>query len=121
MEEKLQNNIVIGSRDYVKLANDYGEFELPKEIKMAFKAGQGNLFGGCLNRAKIRMFHIQNHINPEDISVLLGMPPERTIGEDFKTYKNRQKLARILFRDRNYLNMLSEVRTQSKTEENAKV
>lgn len=109
---KKSNNVYV-DRNYLKLINDYAEFELPAEIKKAFKHGQGHIFGGCLNRAKIRMFHIQNHINPEDISYLIGLSPKRTSEEEHQIYRNRRNLARILYRDRGYLNMLSSVRELS--------
>lgn len=112
---EISNDVYVG-RDYSKLVNEYADFELPVEIKKAFKHGQGYMFGGCLNRAKIRMYHIEKKINPEDISYIIGLSPERMSGEDYPTYRNRRILARILYRDRSYLNMLSSARQLSTQE-----
>lgn len=97
-------------RDYIKLANKFAEFELPAEIKKAFKMGMGKFFGGSLGRAKIRSFHIDNKINPSDVNYYITLPGQRLEIETYSDYRNRRKLSQILLRDRNYLQTLSDIR-----------
>jgi len=84
-----------------ELAQKYAEFEIPKEIKSAYKAGVQ--LAGSLGFTKIMMFANENQITNDDIDYYMNQIPSRGEDETFEDFKQRSRLANVLYKYRKYL------------------
>jgi hypothetical protein len=84
-----------------ELAQKYAEFEIPKEIKSAYKAGVQ--LAGSLGFTKIMMFANENQITNDDIDWFTNRPPRTMEGESYEDMKMRTKLANAFYKYRAYL------------------
>ena len=84
-----------------ELAQKYAEFEIPKEIKSAYKAGVQ--LAGSLGFTKIMMFANENQITNDDIDYYMNQKAMRGDDETFEAFKQRSRLANVLYKYRKYL------------------
>jgi hypothetical protein len=84
-----------------ELAQKYAEFEIPKEIKSAYKAGVQ--LAGSLGFTKIMMFANENQITNDDIDYYMNQKAMRGEDETFEEYKQRSRFANVLYKYRKYL------------------
>ena len=79
----------------IELANQYVEFNLPKEIKQMVLGN--NL---SLSAAKMGMFADTVGLTNEDVDNFMALKPERMKDESFEDYKNRRYFSKQLYRRR---------------------
>jgi hypothetical protein len=84
-----------------ELAQKWAEFEIPKEIKSAYKAGVPLI--GSLGFTKMMMFANENNINNDDIDYFMALRPMRGEDETFEDFKSRSKFAKALYKYRPFL------------------
>lgn len=84
-----------------ELAKQFTEFELPKEIKEAYKRGVKLI--GSLNFTKMIMFAHEVKLNNDNIDYYMNIPPQRQEGETYDDMKIRNKLSKALLKYRKYL------------------
>ena len=84
-----------------ELAQKWAEFEIPKEIKQAYKAGVQLV--GSLGFTKMMMFANENQITNDDIDYYMNQKPSRGEDETFEAFKQRSKFANVLYKYRKYL------------------
>jgi len=84
-----------------ELAQKYAEFEIPKEIKQAYKSGVQLV--GSLGFTKIMMFANENQITNDDIDYYMNQKAMRGEDETFEQYKQRSRFANVLYKYRKYL------------------
>jgi hypothetical protein len=84
-----------------ELAQKWAEFELPKEIKSAHKAGVQLV--GSLGFTKIMMFANENKITNDAIDYYMSLRPMRQEDETPEEFRKRSKFANVLLRYRKYL------------------
>ena len=84
-----------------ELAQKYAEFEIPKEIKQAYKSGVQLV--GSLGFTKIMMFANENQITNDDIDYYMNQKPSRGEDETFEAFKQRSRFANVLYKYRKYL------------------
>jgi hypothetical protein len=84
-----------------ELAQKYAEFEIPKDIKAAYKSGVQLV--GSLGFTKIMMFANENQITNDDIDYYMNQKAMRGEDETFEEYKQRSKFANVLYKYRKYL------------------
>jgi hypothetical protein len=84
-----------------ELAQKYAEFEIPKEIKQAYKSGVQLV--GSLGFTKIMMFANENQITNDDIDYYMNQKAMRSEDETFEQYKQRSRFANVLYKYRKYL------------------
>ena len=84
-----------------ELAQKWAEFEIPKEIKQAYKSGVQLV--GSLGFTKMMMFANENQITNDDIDYYMNQKPSRGEDETFEAFKQRSKFANVLYKYRKYL------------------
>ena len=84
-----------------ELAQKWAEFEIPKDIKSAYKAGMPLI--GSLGFTKMMMFANENQITNDDIDYYMSVRPQRQEDETVEQMKMRGKLANALYKYRAYL------------------
>ena len=81
-----------------ELAQKYVDFQIPSEIKQAYKAGVR--MAGSLNFIKMMMFANEVQLTNNNIDYYMGIPPRRQEDETYDEMKNRGKLAKALLKYR---------------------
>jgi len=76
-----------------ELAQKWAEFEIPKDIKSAYKAGVPLI--GSLGFTKMMMFANENQITNDDIDYYMSVRPQRQEDETVEQMKMRGKLSII--------------------------
>ena len=84
-----------------ELAQKWAEFEIPKDIKSAYKAGVPLI--GSLGFTKMMMFANENQITNDDIDYYMNQKAMRGEDETFEEYKQRSRFANVLYKYRKYL------------------
>ena len=84
-----------------ELAQKWAEFEIPKDIKSAYKAGVQ--LAGSLGFTKMMMFAYENKITNADIDYYMAQSPMRGEDETFEDFKQRSRFANVLYKYRKYL------------------
>ena len=84
-----------------ELAQKWAEFEIPKEIKTAYKAGVQ--LAGSLGFTKMMMFANENQITNDDIDYYMDRKPQRQEDETVEQMKMRGKFSNALYKYRKYL------------------
>jgi hypothetical protein len=84
-----------------ELAKKFAEFDLPADVKSAYKAGMPLI--GSLAFTKMMMFANENNINNNDIDYFMALRPMRGEDETFEDFKSRSKFAKALLKYRAYL------------------
>lgn len=84
-----------------ELAQKFAEYELPAEMKSAYKAGM-QLFGS-LAFTRMMMFANEVKLTNDDIDYYMAQRPMRSEDETPEQFKQRSKLAKALLKYRSYL------------------
>jgi hypothetical protein len=84
-----------------ELAQKYAAFEIPAEVKSAYKAGVQ--LAGSLGFTKIMMFAHENQITNDDIDYYMNQKTSRGEDETFEDFKQRSRFANVLYKYRKYL------------------
>ena len=84
-----------------ELAQKWAEFEIPKDIKSAYKAGVQ--LAGSLGFTKMMMFANENQITNDDIDYYMNQKVARGDDETFENFKQRSRFANVLYKYRKYL------------------
>ena len=84
-----------------ELAQKWAEFEIPKDIKAAYKAGVQLV--GSLGFTKMMMFANENQITNDDIDYCMNRKPQRQEDETVEQMKVRGKFSQALYKYRAYL------------------
>jgi len=84
-----------------ELAQKWAEFEIPKDIKAAYKAGVQLV--GSLGFTKMMMFANENQITNDDIDYYMNIKPQRQEDETIEQMKSRGKFSQALYKYRAYL------------------
>jgi hypothetical protein len=84
-----------------ELAQKWDEFEIPKEIKQAYKSGVQ--LAGSLGFTKMMMFANENQITNDDIDYYMNQKAMRGEDETFENFKQRSRFANVLYKYRKYL------------------
>ncbi len=84
-----------------ELAQKWAEFEIPKDIKSAYKAGVPLI--GSLGFTKMMMFANENQITNDDIDYYMNRKPQRQEDETTEQMKLRGKFSQALYKYRAYL------------------
>jgi len=84
-----------------ELAQKFDAFELPEEVKSAFKAGVQLV--GSLGFTKMMMFANQVQLTNDDIDYFVSCPPRRMEDETKEDMKLRGKFTQKLNKYRAYL------------------
>jgi len=79
----------------IELANDFREFELPKDVKQTIMSR--NLSSSS---SKMAIFADTVNLTNEDVDDFTTLKPERMDDEDFKDYKNRRYFSKQLLKHR---------------------
>jgi hypothetical protein len=84
-----------------ELAQKWAEFEIPKEVKSAYKAGVQLM--GSLSFTKMMMFAHENTLTNDDIDYYMNQKASRGEDETFEDFKQRSRFANVLYKYRKYL------------------
>lgn len=84
-----------------QLASEFAKFELPKEVKDAYKLGIQLI--GSLGFTKMMMFANQFQLTNEDIDYYMDMPPRRVEDESYEEMQVRTRFANKLYKYRAHL------------------
>ena len=84
-----------------ELAQKYADFQIPKEIKQAYKSGVQLI--GSLGFTKMMMFANENQITNDDIDYYMNRKPQRQEDETVEQMKSRGKFSQALYKYRAYL------------------
>ena len=84
-----------------ELAKQFAEFNLPEDVKNAYKAGVPLV--GSLNFTKMMMFANQVQLTNEDMDYFASMPPKRMEDESYEDMKMRTRFTQKLHKYRAYL------------------
>ena len=84
-----------------ELAQKWAEFEIPKDIKSAYKAGVQ--LAGSLGFTKMMMFAYENQITNADIDYYMAQRPMRGEDETFEDFKQRSRFANVLYKYKKHL------------------
>ena len=84
-----------------ELAQKYAAFELPAEVKSAYKAGVQLV--GSLAFTKMMMFANTNEITNADVDYYMARRPLRSENETPEEFRQRSKFAKALYKYRRYL------------------
>jgi hypothetical protein len=84
-----------------ELAQKFAEFDLPADVKSAYKAGMPLI--GSLAFTKMMMFANENQITNSDIDYYMAQRPMRQEDETYEAFKSRSKFAKALYKYRAYL------------------
>ncbi len=94
-----------------ELAQQFAEFEIPAEIKSAYKAGVQLI--GSLGFTKMMMFANQVQLTNDDIDYFVSCPPRRMEDESYDEMKVRSKFTKKLYKYRAHLYDYSEFESKS--------
>jgi hypothetical protein len=84
-----------------ELAQQFAEYQLPKEIKDAFK--QGIQMIGSLGFTKMMMFANEIQLTNDDIDYFMALRPQRQEDETVEDMKMRGKFVKALLKYRPHL------------------
>jgi hypothetical protein len=84
-----------------ELAQKYAAFEIPADIKSAYKAGMQLI--GSLGFTKMMMFANENQITNDDIDYYMAHRPMRMEDETPEQFRQRSKFSNALYKYRAYL------------------
>jgi len=84
-----------------ELAKEFAEFDLPKDVKAAYKAGMPLI--GSLGFTKMMMFANQVQLTNDDIDYFVSMPPRRMEDESYEDMRLRGRFTQKLNKYRPYL------------------
>jgi len=84
-----------------ELAQQFAEFDLPVEVKQAYKAGIPLV--GSINFTKMMMFANQVQLTNDDMDYFASLPPRRMEGESYEKMKMRTKFTQKLHKYREHL------------------
>jgi hypothetical protein len=84
-----------------ELAQQFAEYQLPKEIKDAFK--QGIQMIGSLGFTKMMMFANEVQLTNDDIDYFMALRPQRQEDETQEDMKIRGRFSRALLKHRPHL------------------
>ena len=84
-----------------ELAQQFAEYQLPAEIKQAYKAGVQLI--GSLGFTKMMMFANQVQLTNDDIDYFMALKPQRQEDESYEDMKTRGKFSKALLKYRPHL------------------
>ena len=84
-----------------ELAQKFAEYQLPKEIKDAFKQGMQMI--GSLNFTKMMMFANEVQLTNDDVDYFMNMNPQRSEDESYEDMKIRGRFSKALLKYRPHL------------------
>ena len=84
-----------------ELAQKWAEFEIPAEVKSAYKAGVQLI--GSLSFTKMMMFAHENTLTNDDIDYYMNQKASRGEDETFEDFKQRSRFANVLYKYRKHL------------------
>jgi hypothetical protein len=84
-----------------ELAQKFAEYQLPKEIKDAFKQGMQMI--GSLNFTKMMMFANEVQLTNDDVDYFMNMSPQRNEDESYDDMKIRGRFSKALLKYRPHL------------------
>ena len=84
-----------------ELAQQFTEFNLPAEVKQAWKAGVQLI--GSLGFTKMMMFANEVQLTNDDIDYFMNMRPQRQEDESYDDMKVRGKFSKALLKYRSHL------------------
>jgi hypothetical protein len=84
-----------------ELAQKWAEFEIPAEVKSAYKAGVQLM--GSLSFTKMMMFAHENTLTNDDIDYYMNQKASRREDETFEDFKQRSRFANVLYKYRKHL------------------
>lgn len=84
-----------------ELAKQFAEFDLPKDVKSAYKAGVPLI--GSLGFTKMMMFANEVQLNNDDIDFFVSMPPRKMEDETYEDMKTRTRFTNKLNKYRRFL------------------
>ena len=84
-----------------ELAKQFAEYQLPKEIKDAFK--QGIQMIGSLNFTRMMMFANEVQLTNDDVDYFMNMKPQRSEDESYEDMKVRGRFSKALLKYRPHL------------------
>lgn len=84
-----------------ELAQQFAEYQLPKEIKDAFKQGMQMI--GSLGFTKMMMFANEVQLTNDDIDYFMALRPKRQEDESYEDMKIRGLFSKALLKHRAHL------------------
>jgi hypothetical protein len=84
-----------------ELAQQFAEFELPKDVKQAWKAGTSLI--GSLRFTKMMLFANKVELTNDDIDYFMAMKPKQNEDETPESFRIRSKFAKALLKYRTHL------------------
>jgi hypothetical protein len=84
-----------------ELAKQFAEYQLPKEIKDAFK--QGIQMIGSLNFTRMMMFANEVQLTNDDVDYFMNMSPQRSEDESYDDMKIRGRFSKALLKYRPHI------------------
>jgi len=84
-----------------ELAQKFAEYQLPKEIKDAFKQGMQMI--GSLNFTKMMMFANEVQLTNDDVDYFMNMSPQRSEDESYEDMKIRGRFSKALLKYRPHI------------------
>jgi hypothetical protein len=84
-----------------ELAQKFAEFNMPADVKSAYKAGMQLI--GSLAFTKMVMFANEVKLTNDNIDFFMSMSPSRTEDETPEQFRQRSKFSKALYKYRKYL------------------
>lgn len=84
-----------------ELAKKFAEYQLPDEVKTAYK--QGSRLIGSLNFTKMMLFANEIQLTNDNIDYFMNMRPQRQEDESYEDMKIRGKFSKALLKYRPHL------------------
>ncbi len=84
-----------------ELAEKFAEYDLPAEVKQAWKAGVQLV--GSLGFTKMMMFANEVQLTNDDIDYFMNQKPQRNENETLEQYRQRSKFSKALLKYRPHL------------------
>jgi hypothetical protein len=84
-----------------ELAQKFAEYQLPKEIKDAFKQGMQMI--GSLNFTKMMMFANEVQLTNDDVDYFMNMNHQRSEDESYEDMKTRGRFSKALLKYRPHI------------------
>jgi len=84
-----------------ELAQQFAEFEIPADVKSAYKAGVQLI--GSLGFTKMMMFANEVQLTNDDIDYFMNQKPQRNEDETSEQFKVRSKFSKALLKYRPHL------------------
>jgi len=84
-----------------ELSQKFAEYQLPKEIKDAFKQGMQMI--GSLNFTKMMMFANEVQLTNDDVDYFMNMSPQRSEDESYDDMKIRGRFSKALLKYRSHI------------------